>query len=106
MNMVAGPFKTWVEAVRVARARHDPSILEAVRRASLAAKNRQIAFDRDSVAFNVIEYRWPTLGCIFYAAFHRQMNLEKLHVIDFGGALGSVYHQHRIFFDRIPRIKW
>ena len=69
-------------------------ILDKVLAATLKVKQGQAVFERDSVLFDEIEYSWPLLAGLMWAA---ASNGGKLNVLDFGGALGSSYYQNRKF---------
>ncbi len=103
----SGPYKSWADAARDAGGYDAPAILQKVRESALAVKQGKAAFERDSVAFNIPEYRWPMLACLFHIALEKDgSNDRAFHVADFGGSLGSVYFQHRTFFDRMPAFLW
>jgi putative methyltransferase (TIGR04325 family) len=95
-------YRTWEEA-RAASSGYDaPSILEKVTEASLKVKRGEAAYERDSVLFDRIDYSWPVLAGLLWAAVRGG---GKLRVLDVGGSLGSSYRRHRKFLaDRV--VSW
>ncbi len=104
-NYNAGDFGSWAEASSAAGQGWAASdILEKVRASALKAKRGEIAFERDSIAFQRRELHWPLLTCICMAALHSRAG--QFHLLDFGGSLGSTYFQHRPELSEIPRLQW
>lgn len=78
-------------------------IADKVKEALLKVKNGEAAFERDSVVFDKIEYSWPLLAGLMWAAAR---NKGVLNVLDFGGSLGGTYFQNRNFFDGLVEVHW
>jgi len=98
-----GNYSSWQEAVNVTEGYDEPTILERVREAALKVKHGEAVFERDSVCFYYEEYRWPALACLLrVAAEHGGV----LRVLDFGGALGSFYFQHRKHCQCLKEVRW
>lgn len=93
---------TWDEAVASVRGYGDPDIAARVAEATRSVERGEAAFERDSVLFSEPEYSWPLLAALLHAA---AVN-GRLSVLDFGGALGSTYRQHRAFLDGLPDLTW
>lgn len=102
-NRFKGDFKNWNEAASVSSGYHDPSILDKVLYAMLKVKNGEAAWERDSVLFDDVEYSWPVTSALLWAAARSNGNLN---VLDFGGALGSSYFQHRKFVSKLKSVTW
>lgn len=102
-NAFTGNYLSWAGAVKHASGYDADAILQRVRDAALKVKHGEALFERDSVCFYKEEYRWPALACLFAIAAGRG---GKLNVLDFGGALGSFYFQHRKFLTRLNSIRW
>lgn len=102
-NRFTGNYSSWQDASDAANGYDNPSILNKVRSSSLKVKHGEAVFERDSVCFYHEEYRWPTLACLLRVAAE---NGGRLRVIDFGGALGSFYYQHRKHFDNLKKVRW
>lgn len=98
-----GDFATWAEARVQCGGYAAENILSKVLDATLKVKRGEAAFERDSVVFDEIEYSWPLLAALMLAAAR---NFGKLNVLDFGGALGSTYFQHRKFLQALPEVLW
>jgi putative methyltransferase (TIGR04325 family) len=98
-----GNFKTWGEAAVKCTGYDADSILDKVLDASLKVKNGDAVFERDSVLFDEIQYSWPVTAALMWAA---SRNGGNLHVLDFGGSLGSSYFQNRKFLSSLKNISW
>ena len=98
-----GDFATWEEASAHCTGYDAEEILAKVLAATLKVKRGEAAFERDSVLFDEIEYAWPVLAGLMWAAAR---NGGRLNVLDFGGALGSSYFQNRKFLQSLPDVRW
>jgi putative methyltransferase (TIGR04325 family) len=97
-----GNYSTWDDALRDSAGYADPAILRRTVDAARLVRDGNAAFERDGVAFADPDFRWPVL-CALYRHAAR---MDRLHVLDFGGALGSIYHQHRMLLEDLPRVRW
>ena len=98
-----GSFSSWAEAKAVATGHDLPAILERVEQATHRVIKGEAGFERDGVAFGYAPEPWPALPLI------RQVTAalgRHLHVIDFGGSLGSTYHPHRAVLRELGSIRW
>lgn len=98
-----GDFASWAEARRESTGYDSPAILERVRAAALKVVHGEAVCERDSVTFDHVEYSWPLLAGLLRAA---PAGRDNLTVLDFGGSLGSSYHQCRGLLDRVARLRW
>jgi putative methyltransferase (TIGR04325 family) len=98
-----GNFATWAEAQRASTGYDSALILERVLAATREVRAGRAAFERDSVRFEQSETNHPLLAGLLYVAAR---NGGKLAVADFGGSLGSVYWQHRRWFDTLEAVRW
>lgn len=98
-----GNYASWAEALLHASGYDTDAIFQRVREAALKVKRGEAIFERDSVCFYQEDYRWSALACLLSIAAERD---GKLNVLDFGGALGSFYFQHKKFFNRLKSIRW
>ena len=99
----AGNYKTWEDAAVRCTGYDAESILDKVLEATLKVKRGEAVFERDSVLFDEIHYSWPVIAALMWAAAR---NNGKLHVLDFGGSLGSSYFQNRKFLSSLKLISW
>lgn len=97
-----GPYAAWAEADARSSGYDAPAILERVAAATRAVVAGRAAFERDSITFaepapdrRLVELLngLPVAG-------------GPLRVLDFGGALGSSYHQHRAFLTAPTGVVW
>jgi putative methyltransferase (TIGR04325 family) len=98
-----GEYPTWAAAAEASTGYDRTSILEKVREATLKVKNGQAIYERDSMLFDHIEYSFPALAGLMWAA---ALNHGRLSVLDFGGSLGSAYFQNRHFLARLDAVQW
>ena len=98
-----GDYSTWFEASVNCTGYDAEEILAKVLAATLKVKHGEAVFERDSVLFDQIEYVWPLLSGLMWAAARSG---GRLNVLDFGGALGSSYFQNRRFLQTLPDVRW
>lgn len=99
----SGPYSNWQEAQSAGPGYDNAAIFERVRDAALRVKQGQAVYERDSVCFAEESFHWPVLAGLLAAAAQTG---GELRVLDFGGAFGSVYNQHRLFLDRLGSVSW
>ncbi|MDR2920959.1 MAG: methyltransferase, TIGR04325 family [Tannerella sp.] len=98
-----GDYKSWQEAEQESIGYDADNILEKVKAALLKVKNGEVVYERDSVVFDKIEYAWEILSALLWIA---AQNKGELHIIDFGGSLGSTYFQNKHFLDSLLSVSW
>jgi putative methyltransferase (TIGR04325 family) len=98
-----GPFATWDEAMRMSSGYDSQQILDKVLAATVKVKNGQAAYERDSVLFDEVQYAWPAVAGLMWAA---AQDSGRLSVLDFGGSLGSSYFQNRQLLKDIKDVRW
>lgn len=81
----------------------DKGIISTVAIAAGLVRDKISPYERDGVIFTEIQYSWPLLSSLLFAA-----NICKSHnIVDFGGALGSTFQQNYKFLSRLPiKLKW
>jgi len=99
----SGEYFTWEQAKSNSVGYDSDKILEKVLESSRKVLKGEVAYERDTVCFNQKSYRWPLVSCLLLIA---NRSKDQLNVIDFGGALGSLYFQHREFFVSISKVNW
>lgn len=97
-----GIYDSWEVAERECIGYDSDAIWNKVINAVNKVKNGEAAFERDGYAFAELHYNYPVI------AFLIQSYLEdgKLHVLDFGGSLGSMYYQHTKVLHNIEDLEW
>jgi len=96
-------YKSWQEAKDASMGYDADAIARKVNTSLQKVKNGTAVYERDSVLFDEIQYSWPLLAGLMYAAAKSQ---GALHVIDFGGSLGSTYFQNKKFLDGLKEVSW
>lgn len=99
-----GNYPDWQSACAACSGGYDSdAIFQKVREAARKVRDGKALWERDSVCFYHEEYNIPLVAWLMsVAAYHK----GSLHVLDFGGALGSTYMQNRKFLDKLPDFSW
>jgi putative methyltransferase (TIGR04325 family) len=98
----SGDYASWAQAEAASRGYGTQEILHRTTQAARKVKSGQAAFERDGVAFEEMECHFPLAWALMRSAVRHR----RLHVLDFGGSLGSVYFQLRHLIGSIPSLKW
>jgi len=96
-----GDYASWADAVAACSGYSAPEILERVKSSALLVKNGGAAYEQNGQVFAERSYEWPVLACLLRVA-----RAQGLHVLDFGGSLGSHYYRHRSFLSDLSRFHW
>ncbi len=97
-----GDYPTWAQAARRARGYADAGIFARVLEATRQVRDGKAAFERDGLIFTEPTVS-PDLARALVAAIPED---GRLSVLDFGGALGSVYWQLRSWLDALATVRW
>lgn len=89
-----GRYDSWNQVLQQTTGYDAELILEKTKQALLQVKNGKAAYERDSVLFNQKQYPFPLLTFLLHSAHQKK---RPLHVLDFGGSLGSTYYQVKEF---------
>lgn len=98
-----GNYLSWKSALEKSSGYDAENILNKVLDSTLKVQSGEAIFERDSVLFDKIQYSWPALTGLLWAAARNNGNLN---ILDFGGALGSSYFQNRKFLSKLPQLRW
>jgi len=98
----AGDFKSWTDAEGVSTGYSSKEILEQTIKAVRRVRDGKAAFERDGVAFQAMERNSPLAWALKRVADRH----GRLHIIDFGGSLGSTYHQMCATRASLVDVKW
>jgi putative methyltransferase (TIGR04325 family) len=98
----SGDFSSWEEAALLCSF-DQPEFLEKVFSASNAVARGTAIHMRDGCLFDEIQYSWPLLAGLMYAAAKYG---GRLVVLDFGGSLGATYFQNRRFLEKLETVEW
>jgi len=99
-----GPFQSWAAASAASSGYATSAILDRVTAATQSVLAGRAAYERDSCLFSEPEVDPILMQEIEWVA--ARGGPEPLVVLDFGGSLGSTYHQHRNFLPRNRAIRW
>jgi len=102
-NKWKGDYPDWASAIAASSGYDAGDILERVRAAARSVRDGKAMWERDSVCFHHEEYNWQLIACLMTVAARSG---GKLHLLDFGGALGSTYMQHRKLLSALPECSW
>lgn len=97
-----GTFSTWSEARHVSGGYDTELILEKVVKATRAVRDGHALWERDTVLFHEAACQEPVLEVL------KAVTQEdgRLDVLDFGGALGSTWWQHRAWLSDPFPARW
>ncbi len=99
----SGNYSSWELAKAASSGYDEKEILEKVRASALKVKNGEAAFERDSIIHEHVDYSLPLTAALLWAASE---NNNRLHILDFGGSLGTGYFQNRNFLKQLTDVKW
>ncbi|OWO93901.1 methyltransferase, TIGR04325 family [Rhizobium esperanzae] len=98
-----GPYDDWRSAMADSTGYDAPAILAKAVEATRAVVQGRASYERDTVIFKERSYSHPLLAWLLYVASRSD---GRLRVVDFGGALGSSYFQHRSKLAHLAELKW
>ena len=98
-----GGYKSWDDSLVQSKGYDDKDILKKVLSSTLKVKSGEIAYERDGILFDRIEYSWQVLTGIVWVAAR---NSGRLCVLDMGGSLGTTYFQNSRFLNKINLSSW
>lgn len=95
-------YPDWQAACAASSGYDDPAILEKTVQAAREVKAGRAVYERDSVLFGEVQYSWPVLAGMLFAAARAR---GRLSVLDYGGALGTAYVQSSKFLSGLD-VAW
>ena len=98
-----GDYPDWQSAVAASAGYDHEDIFIKVRDAARAVRDGRALWERDSVLFYHEEYSLPLVANLMSVA---AWNKGRLRVLDFGGAFGSTYTQHRPLLQKLEELSW
>lgn len=96
-----GDYSSWSVVKNECSGYEAANILNTVKSSVIKVRNGEAVYERDSVLFDEVTYS-PHL----IEVLESSINNGKLHVVDFGGSLGSSYFQHRNLFQDLIDFRW
>ncbi len=99
----SGSPPSWAQACRQSGGYSQQHILDRVAGATRNVLAGQASYERDAVLFTQPDYPYALLSALLRAA---ALNGGKLHVVDFGGSLGSTYRQCRPLLEGLSEVRW
>lgn len=98
-----GNYSSWETALSHSIGYDEDGIINKIVESANIVASGKAPYERDGVVFEQIQYSWPLLAGLLFAANNRG-NAEFI-IADFGGSLGSSYFQNKKFFSGVP-IRW
>ncbi|RXF78175.1 methyltransferase, TIGR04325 family [Desulfovibrio sp. DS-1] len=98
-----GNYPDWQSAVAASTGYDQEAIFVKVRDAARAVRDGKARWERDSALFYHEEYNLPLLSALMSVA---AWNKGRLRVLDFGGAFGSTYWQHKHLLHKLDELSW
>ncbi|MBC7804127.1 MAG: methyltransferase, TIGR04325 family [Candidatus Parcubacteria bacterium] len=102
-RLFSGSHARWADALQASGGYSATAILDKARAATRKVVSGEAAFERDTVLFSEPKADEAKLGGLRRAA---SAGGGRLSVVDFGGALGSAYHQNRRYLDLPGGLRW
>ncbi len=85
-----GNYSSWDKVSAKADGYQKDNILNKTRNALLKVKSGAAVYERDSVIFNKKEYPHALIAFLMHSS---SLQKKPLHILDFGGSLGSTFYQ-------------
>lgn len=98
-----GDYSSWTELAAETSGYDAEVILEKTKNAILKVKNGEAVYERDAVNLPQKEYPFPLISFLMHSA---ALKKRPLHVLDFGGSLGSTYFQVKEFLTEGVCASW
>ena len=98
-----GEYNSWNDAILHCKGYDDEDILNKVLHSAIKVKIGDMAYERDGILFDRIEYSWEVLAGILWVTAR---NIGPLCVLDMGGSLGTTYFQNNKFLNEINLSSW
>jgi putative methyltransferase (TIGR04325 family) len=98
-----GNYLSWAAVLKEADGYDSGVILERTKNSLLKVKAGKAVYERDSVVFDKREYPFALISFLQHSALKKR---EALHIIDFGGSLGSTYYQIKDFLTPNVCLSW
>ena len=98
-----GNYKTYEQAKQKCKGYDEGHILNRIIETTYQVKNKEIAYERDGIAYDTVQMNFPLLKTLLYIA---STNDNELTVLDFGGSLGTTYYQNYPYLKHLKKLKW
>ena len=98
-----GDYSSWAEVSAVSGGYDSDIILNITKEAILKVKNGEAVYERDSVIF---EEKQCPFALLAYLQLSAALKKTALHVLDFGGSLGSTYYQIKEYLTKEVCASW
>ncbi|MEY2878668.1 MAG: hypothetical protein RLZZ15_1048 [Verrucomicrobiota bacterium] len=102
-RVFTGDYATWADARAASAGYDDGAVLQKVIAATREVAAGRALWERDGVAFTAPETNAPLLAALRAIAAAEGGRLE---LVDFGGALGSTWWQHRAALRDLASVRW
>ncbi len=102
-NLWEGDYASWEEAEQAATGYDSEEIVNKAVAAARLVRDGKAVCERDTVVLPDRQYLWPTLSGVLLGAAR---NGGEVHLVDFGGALGSTYRTILPFLWHLKKIRW
>jgi putative methyltransferase (TIGR04325 family) len=99
----SGDFSSWADAREASDGYDAEVIFERTVAAARAVRDGRAAWERDTVLFHTPAAHPPLLDALRACAAAAD---GRLRVLDFGGALGSTWWQHRPWLNDLAEVRW
>ncbi len=98
-----GRFKTFEDAQKKCKGYDEDHILKKIVSATQKVKQGEAIYERDGILYQESNVNFQVLNALLLVS---AQNNNELTVIDFGGSLGTTYHQNLPFLTHLKKINW
>ncbi|MEO8205532.1 MAG: methyltransferase, TIGR04325 family [Chthoniobacterales bacterium] len=99
----SGPFPAWDKAVAASCGYDAKTITDGIMAAMDKVASGKAAMERDGFALSTPQYPHGLLAALLHVA---AQNEGRLHVLDFGGSLGTSYFACKPWLSRVRDLRW
>jgi putative methyltransferase (TIGR04325 family) len=98
-----GNYASFEEANKIATGYNAEPILERIKATTHKVVNKEIAYERDGIAYDKPIMNFNMLSALLWIASQKN---NSLTVLDFGGSLGTTYHHTAPFLSHLNKLNW
>jgi len=98
-----GSYADFNDAKKKCKGYDEDHILNRIKETTLKVKNKEIAYERDGIAYKEVQMNFPVLKTLLFLASE---NNNELTIIDFGGSLGTAYYQNYPYLKHLKKLRW
>lgn len=98
-----GDYISFEEAAKNAKGYHADYILDRIIETTQKVVQNEIVYERDGIVYDTPKMNFNLLNSLLWVASQKNNHLT---VLDFGGSLGTTYHQNLPYLSHINNLQW